>query len=156
MPVSQTSIDSTAVHQPVDIRAISTSDVFAALSQGTSDFWRHPSHYLFLALIYPLVGIALAVWSTGGDTFALLYPLAAGFALIGPIAGLGLYELSRRREQGLDDHPRHAASVLKHPALGSMLAIGLFLALVFIAWLAAASGLYGYFLGHNLPKGSWN
>src|SRR5690606_23569069 len=74
----------------IAVHAITAGDVFNALRKGSADFWRHPSHYLFVALIYPVVGIVLAVWSAGGATFPLLYPLATGFALLGPIAALGL------------------------------------------------------------------
>tara|TARA_R100000365_G_C2742168_1_gene70809 strand:+ start:1344 stop:2135 length:792 start_codon:yes stop_codon:yes gene_type:complete len=133
------------------IRTISTGDVFNALGKGVSDFWRHPSHYLFLALIYPAVGIVLAVWSAGGATFPLLYPLATGFALIGPLAAIGLYELSRRREQGEDDSPRHALSVLKHPAIGSIVILGAMLAVVFALWLTAANAVYDAHFGANPP-----
>ncbi|UYQ73071.1 DUF2189 domain-containing protein [Pelagibacterium flavum] len=135
------------------IRTISTADVFDALGRGVSDFWRHPSHYLFLALIYPAVGIVLAVWSAGGATFPLLYPLATGFALIGPLAAVGLYELSRRREQGEDDSPRHAFAVLKHRSIGAIVAVGAMLALVFVLWLTAAGAIYDAHFASSPPAG---
>lgn len=134
------------------VRPISTSDVFDALRKGSADFWRHPSHYLFIALIYPLVGIVLATWSAGGATFPLLYPLATGFALIGPVAALGLYELSRRRERGEDDDPSHALSVLRHPAIGSMIAVGLWLAILFILWITAAGAIYEAHFSVRAPE----
>lgn len=126
----------------IPVRAIAISDVFDALGRGSADFWRHPSHYLFIALIYPVVGIVLAVWSAGGATFPLLYPLATGFALLGPLAAIGLYELSRRRERGEDDSPRHALEVIRHPAIGSMIVVGLYLTFVFLLWIAAANAIY--------------
>lgn len=147
MPVSHTSPYAGIHDDPVAIHHISIPDVFAALRRGASDFWRHPSHYLFLALIYPAVGIVLGVWSAGGAMFALLYPLATGFALLGPFAAIGLYELSRRREAGLDDSPRHAFAVLRHPSIMSILLVGLWLALMFAAWIASAAMLYDAFLG---------
>ena len=75
-------------------------DLFDALRLGAADFWEKPSHYVMLALIYPIVGIVLTVWMNGYHTWPLLYPLVGGFALIGPFAALGLYEISRRREAG--------------------------------------------------------
>ncbi|RDE08250.1 DUF2189 domain-containing protein [Pelagibacterium lacus] len=153
MPVPHAPTLSGADESHVSVHSVTMSDLSDALRKGVSDFWRHPSHYLFIALIYPVMGIVLAVWSAGGSAFSLLYPLATGFALLGPVAALGLYELSRRREQGLDDSPRHALSVLHHPAIGSMLVVGLYLAVVFAAWLAAAAALYNAFLGANPPEG---
>ncbi|WP_417584467.1 DUF2189 domain-containing protein [Pelagibacterium sp.] len=133
------------------VRNISTADIFDALGRGVSDFWRHPSHYLFLALIYPAVGILLAAWSAGGATFPLLYPLATGFALVGPLAAIGLYELSRRREQGEDDSPRHALGILKHRAIGAIILLGLMLAVVFTLWLTAANAIYEAHFATNQP-----
>jgi uncharacterized membrane protein len=50
----------------------------------------------FLCIIYPLVGTALAWLTFGHETLQLLFPLASGFALVGPAAAVGLYEMSRR------------------------------------------------------------
>ena len=45
------------------IRKIGVSDLFDALRRGVDDFMVKPSHIVFLCLIYPLVGIVLAVWT---------------------------------------------------------------------------------------------
>jgi len=84
------------------IRRIGIADLKYALRRGLDDFLAMPSHAVFLCLIYPVVGIALARMAMGNNVLPLLFPLAAGFALVGPFAALGLYEMSRRREAGLD------------------------------------------------------
>ncbi|WP_116654778.1 DUF2189 domain-containing protein [Pelagibacterium sediminicola] len=137
---------------PADtVRHITLADVGEALGKGVSDFWDKPSHYLFLVLIYPIVGIVLTVWTTGGDLFRLLYPLATGFALLGPLAGLGLYEISRRREQSLESHGAYAFLVLRSPALGSIVVLGLMLAACFVLWLMAANALYLFYFRTDPP-----
>ena len=124
------------------VRKIEIADVFNALRLGISDFNRRPSHYAFVCLIYPVVGVVLAVWSTGADLVPLLYPLMSGFALLGPLAALGLFEMSRRRGRGEDDSWRHALGVLNSPALPSILAVGAMLLALFVAWLLVAQAIY--------------
>jgi len=137
------------------IRKITFSDVTAALGKGMSDFWRRPSHYVFLFILYPVLGFVIGIWTSGGNAFQLLYPIATGFALLGPVVALGLYELSRRREAGEDDEPRHAFEVLRSPALPQILIVGLLLAALFIAWLATAQAIYGAFFGTAVPADFW-
>ncbi len=84
------------------IRHIGPADLKDALVKGWDDFCAMPSHALFLCVMYPIIGIAIAGFTLGYSFLPLLYPLAAGFALIGPIAAMGLYELSRRREAGVE------------------------------------------------------
>ena len=83
------------------IRRIGFDDIRVALQQGVDDFLSKPSHLVFIGLIYPVVGLILAFWASNADLLPILYPLMSGFALIGPLAAIGLYEISRRREQNL-------------------------------------------------------
>ena len=105
------------LHELPTIRTITLTDLRDALAKGLDDFWAMPTHVIFLSLIYPIVGIALGSATFGYDVVPLLFPLAAGFALIGPFAAIGLYELSRRREQGLDTSWRHAFDIVHSPSL---------------------------------------
>lgn len=133
------------------IRKIGVSDVFDALSRGWADFREKPSHYVFLGLIYPIAGVVLAAWSSGANMLPLLYPLASGFALIGPVAAIGLYEISRRREAGMDTSWRHAFDVRHSPAMPSILAIAAMLFVLFVAWLVIAQALYGQMIAQEPP-----
>ncbi|WP_315926479.1 DUF2189 domain-containing protein [Mesorhizobium sp. SP-1A] len=133
------------------IRRIGVAEVFEALRLGFEDFWAKPSHYVFLCLIYPLVGVFLFAWTSGGNAFQLVFPLMSGFALLGPIAGIGLYEISRRREQGLDSSWWHALDVRRSPAIPAIVALGIMLMALFVAWLLCAQALYTHFYGNAAP-----
>jgi uncharacterized membrane protein len=133
------------------VRRIGVSDLFDALREGFEDFWAKPSHYVFLCLIYPIAGLVLMRWTSGSNALALLYPLMSGFALIGPVAAIGLYEISRRRELNLDTSWRHAFDVRKSPALPSILAVGALLLVLFVAWLLTAQRLYEGLFGPDAP-----
>ncbi|MBB3610517.1 DUF2189 domain-containing protein [Rhizobium sp. BK602] len=125
-----------------EVRKIGVADIVDALKSGLADFAAKPSHYVFLCLMYPIAGVFLIMWSSDADLLPLLYPLMSGFALIGPIAAIGLYEISRRREQGLDSSWHHALDVRHSPALPSIVAVGLMLFVLFIAWLIVAQRIY--------------
>ncbi|WEK04119.1 MAG: DUF2189 domain-containing protein [Candidatus Devosia phytovorans] len=133
------------------INQITLGDLGDALRKGLSDFAEKPSHYVMLVLIYPIIGIVLTVWMDGYHTWPLLYPLIGGFALIGPFAALGLYEISRRREQGLDTSWSHAFEVLRSPAIGSIAVVGVLLFALFTLWLTGAQALYESVFGSTTP-----
>jgi uncharacterized membrane protein len=136
--------------QPI-VRRITATDVGDALRLGAEDFWEKPSHYVFLCLIYPIVGIILMRWTTGSNALYLVYPLMSGFALIGPFAGIGLYEISRRRERGLDTSWRHAFDVRHSPALYSIAVVGIMLFVLFLVWLLVAQSIYVSLFGDTPP-----
>ena len=134
-----------------EVRHLTIGDLFAALASGWRDFWHKPSHLVFLGLIYPTVGAALALWSSGSNSWPLLFPLITGFALIGPIAALPIYEMSRRQELGLDTHWSAALDVFRTPAFASIAALGVWLMIVFTLWLMAAQYLYESLYGPGSP-----
>jgi uncharacterized membrane protein len=137
------------------VRKIAPSDLVEALRRGVADFAMMPSHVIFLCLIYPIVGIVIARLVLGYDVLPMLFPLIAGFALVGPLAALGLYEISRRREQGLDASWRHAFDVLRSPSLWSIVALGVLLMVIFLVWLGTANAIYvsafGYTPAASMP-----
>lgn len=140
----------TLVHP--EVRKIGIGDLADALRLGFADFWAKPSHYVFLCLIYPLVGVVLAAWTSGNNALHMIFPLMSGFALLGPFAALGLYEISRRREAGLDTSWSNAFAVLRSPAIPSIAAVGFLLFSIFIAWLLAAQMIYTEYFGSEPPR----
>jgi uncharacterized membrane protein len=140
-------------HSPAPaIRRISSSDVWQALRQGFSDFQAYRSDVLFLCATYAIVGLVLARLAFNSDLLPLLFPLASGFAIIGPLAAVGLYEMSRRREQGAEVGWANAFDVLKAPAIGGIAALGLILIAVFLVWLVAAWAIFHATLSPTLPR----
>lgn len=141
--------DATPVHPTV--RKIGLNNLKQALARGLDDFSAMPSHAIFLCLIYPLVGMFLAALMLGYNVLPLIFPITAGFALLGPVAAVHLYELSRRREAGLDVSWGHAFDVLHSPSFPAIAAVGGLLFILFLAWIATAQVLYQSLFGVLRP-----
>ena len=135
------------------IRTIGLSDLHEALRLGWEDFKAVPSHAIILCVIYPVLGLVLARTVLGYSVLPLLFPLAAGFALLGPFAALGLYELSRRRERGEPASAWDALEVLRSPSFGAMLGLGTLLLALFVTWVATAQAIYVATFGYEAAAG---
>ena len=133
------------------VRRFSAGDCFSALKEGLDDFLAMPTYAVFVGLFYAVAGIALFAMTSLGDALHLAFPLAAGFALLGPFVAIGLYEMSRRRERGLAVRGRDAFTVVRSPALPSILAFGLILLAIFAAWIFAAQLIYVWLYGPAPP-----
>ena len=134
-----------------EVRTITPADLKDALLKGLDDFSALPSHAVFISVIYPVVGLLLARLTLGYEVLPLLFPLAAGFALLGPFAAIGLYELSRQREQGRPVSWRDALDVLHAPSFGAIVTLGLMLMALFLVWVALAHAIYVANFGYASP-----
>jgi uncharacterized membrane protein len=133
------------------VHAIGLTDLRDAVAKGIKDFNAVPTHAVFLGIIYAVLGIILFRLSFGYDVLPLVYPLLAGFILLGPFAAIALYELSRRRERGLDVSVEHLLEVFRSPSIGAIARLGLVLLAIFLTWLVAAKTMYAQIMGGAVP-----
>jgi uncharacterized membrane protein len=140
------------LHTPApQVRRIAIGDLREVLAKGWDDFGAYRADVLFICAIYPIIGLVLGRLALGEDMLPLLFPLASGFTLIGPIAAVGLYEMSRRREQGATISWVDAFGVVRSPRFAAIFLLGLVLAAIFVAWLVVASMIYDATLGPKPP-----
>ncbi|HEX6441408.1 MAG TPA: DUF2189 domain-containing protein [Stellaceae bacterium] len=133
------------------IRRVGLADLREALARGLDDFAASRSDVVFLCLIYPIAGLVLARLAFGYDMLPLLFPLVSGFALVGPVAGIGLYEISRRREQNLSASWADAFGLVRSPTFGSIVLLAVVLLAIYLLWLAVANVIYDLTLGPEPP-----
>ncbi|NHQ75952.1 DUF2189 domain-containing protein [Roseovarius gahaiensis] len=144
------------VTTPPQVRQITNDDLRRALRKGYADFARFRSDVMFLGLIYPVIGLCLAAVAFHQALLPMLFPLGAGFVLLGPIAAIGLYELSRQAETRKDVGWRAAFSVLSARNIGPVLVMALYLLGLFLLWLLAAMQIYNWTLGPAAPASAFD
>ncbi|MFN4089388.1 MAG: DUF2189 domain-containing protein [Alphaproteobacteria bacterium] len=136
---------------PPEVRRIAVADVAEALRAGARDFAACRTDVMFIGIVYATAGLLIARIAAGADMLPLIFPLVSGFALLGPVAAAGLYEMSRRRERGEAVGWGDAFGVFASPSIAAIATLGLVLAILFALWLAAAMGLYAVTLGPEMP-----
>jgi uncharacterized membrane protein len=133
------------------IRRIGIVDLLDCLRRGVEDFAAARTDVVYLALVYPVTGLVLARLAFGYDMLPLVFPLVSGFALIGPLAAVGLYEMSRRREQGTEPRWAEAFGIVHAPSFPAIVGLGLVVLALFLLWLGAAMAIYGWTMGPEPP-----
>lgn len=141
----------TAPARRIRIRKISLADIGRALLLGMDDFRANLRFGLFFGAIYVLGGLFIVTALTVYHLPWLIIPVAIGFPLIGPFIAVGLYEISRRREQGL---PVTWSAILaevfrqRERQLSWMAFVVLF---IFWIWIYQVRLLFALFLGYKAP-----
>ncbi len=133
------------------VRRIHAADIGDALARGVKDFAACRTDVIVLCLIYPVAGLFISRMAAEHGWVALIFPLVSGFALVGPLFGLGLYEMSRRREKGIATGWADALAVVRAPAIGSIVVLGALLFALLCLWLFAANFIYVLTLGPEPP-----
>jgi uncharacterized membrane protein len=135
------------------IHKIRIGDIRDALARGVDDFVWMPSHALMLGVIYPIVGLLLVRMAIGSAVMPLVFPIMAGFSLVGPFAALAFYERSRRRELRLSGSAKDVVrGILQSPSLTDIAALGLCLTAVFLFWLIVAQAIYQMNFGYSAAE----
>jgi len=129
------------------VRPIAAADIAEALALGLRDFQAKPLYGLAFGVLYAAGGIVILLCLTAFGMVYLAYPLAAGFALIGPFVAIGLYEVSRRRESGLPVSVLEIwSTVTSRSEIGWMAFVTLF---IFVIWMYQVRLLIALLIGLN-------
>jgi len=133
------------------IRKITADQPWRWLSAGWKDLWRAPTVSLSYGLLFAVGGYVLTAFIWVAEIFSLVLPMMAGFMLIAPILSVGLYDASRRIEDG---RPVTLGSALTAwRANTSQIALmGLVLMLFLLAWLRFATLIFALFFGSSPPR----
>jgi uncharacterized membrane protein len=83
-----------------DARLVTPAQASEWLNAGWRDTWRNPGLSLGFGALYAGIGMALFVVLNAMEMGSLLFAMAAGFMLVGPLAAVFFYEISRRHERG--------------------------------------------------------
>jgi len=142
-----------AMAQARVIRRIGSAEIVAALRAGWADFLARPSHIPFLFLVYPVIGVVLSFLAFDYNLMPLVFPLIAGFALIGPVTAVGMLEMSRRREAGEAPALAHVTAPLARAGGGAIVAVSFALFALFVVWLVTAQQIVFATIGRETPAG---
>lgn len=137
--------------RPITLRRIGVDDLMDALKEGLDDFGHLRSDVLAIALIYPLAGLLIAGVAFNASLLHLVFPMVAGFALLGPFAAIGLYEASRRREAGMRATWSYVLDAFTSPSAAAIWTLGLALTALYLAWLLTAWVIHAAVMGPGLP-----
>lgn len=146
------STEEDAAAQLPRIRRIGIDDLREALQKGVEDFKASRSDVVIIALVYPIVGVFITWLGFQRDLIPLIFPAISGFALIGPFAAVGMYEISRRRERGEEGSWADLFKVVSSPSFGPIFVLGVVLLAAFGVWMLAAQGIYNATLGPQPPE----
>jgi uncharacterized membrane protein len=134
----------------IEVRTIALNDLWQSLKEGYDDFNAMPTLGMFLAvLLYLVFALLLTLFLVG--KVHLVFPIVAGFTLIGPAVSVGLFEMSRRRERGLDISWRSTFDFVHSASFAPILALSLVMMLLYVAWLFSAQLLFFGLFGDDPP-----
>jgi uncharacterized membrane protein len=151
--MTDTTAETSPLAEAPRIRPVGPGAVSAALRAGWADFMARPTHIPFLFLVYPVIGVLITFVAFDYNLMPMVFPLIAGFALVGPITAVGVFELSRRRERGEAPRLADALAIFRHPSAGAMLRVALLLFLLFVVWLVVAQQVVFATIGRETPAG---
>jgi uncharacterized membrane protein len=131
-------------HPPPAIRMVTVDQSARWLARGWRDLWTAPAASLSYGAVFTLAAwlIFYALTRLGMDS--LILPATAGFLLVGPLAAVGLYEVSRRHDHGQEVRLSHAFAVFARHS-GQLLIVGLTLMLAFLTWVMVAMWIFAAF-----------
>jgi uncharacterized membrane protein len=137
--------DTSPSRTPIHFRQMTIADIKDALAAGWDDLRQSRTDALLIAAILPLAGFVFAAAFVIQAFLPFVFPLLAGFALLGPMATLWFAALSRQR-----DWPDESISVIfSEPRIYHIQRLAGIAILIFLSWNMSAAIIYLLTLGSS-------
>ncbi|MEM7700938.1 MAG: DUF2189 domain-containing protein [Pseudomonadota bacterium] len=158
MSTMESTTQNNAAPVPEIAQDLALADLFAALKAGWTDFVAMPQFGLFFGGVYVAVGLLVGYFSFIGEELTWLIPATAGFPLIAPFVAVGLYEASRRREEGEPLSWRGIIGALKGHGDDQILSMGVIVFVAFGFWMIVAHAIFAIFMAESgvSAHGGWD
>lgn len=143
--------EATPYRLPVTIRRLGAVDRSGRwLSAGWRDFLATPGVSLAYGAAFVIVSNLLTLGLKWAGLDSLILPLAGGFAIIAPLLVVGLYDVSRRLEQGQPVRLGDCFTAFRD-SLGQLSAMGVVLLICYLVWIEVALFLFMLFFNQAPP-----
>lgn len=136
----------------ISIRKLILDDLWQALREGYDDYGAKPSSIPLIILFYALFALLFTLFAFGQDFRYLAFPVVAEFTLIGPIIAIAFFEMSRRRENGLQIRWRSSFRFIHTSSFAPILALSLIMMILYVAWLYMAEAIFFGLFGNTYPE----
>jgi uncharacterized membrane protein len=127
-------------------RSIAPAAALGWLAAGWRDFTIYPGASISYGILVFLVSVITVVGLFALHLDYILFPAFAGFMVVGPVIGIGLYEKSRRIAEGRPVALWQMVFVRPESG-GQILFAGVLLFLLTLLWMRAAVIVYALFFG---------
>ena len=134
-------------HGAPDLRNPTFADLRLSLVAGVQDFFAASLTDLFFASFFVFAGLIMAaITYATGTTFWLILAVM-GFPLVGALAALGFYEVSRRKLGAEPLRLSEVASVVWHHRGGQLPWLAAIIIVTFLFWFFLGHMIFALFLG---------
>ncbi len=131
-----------------EVRSLAGSDLVEVLAAGVNDLRAGGRYSLFFGAFYGVGGLILLVLVRFYNVPYLIYPLAMGFVLIAPFMATGLYDISRRLENGETLSWAGVLGSIRYAAGRDLRWMALITSFTFVIWMdIAALMTFGFLSG---------
>lgn len=139
-------------HGQIQVNKVSLDQPWEWLAKGWKDVTAAPRFSLTYGVVFVLVSYLLTFGLVYGELFFIIPPLAAGYFLVAPLLGIGLYQISASLERGEEVQFSNATKAWKRNEV-HLSAMAIVLVMVVLVWILAA--LLSFALFYDQPVPTW-
>jgi uncharacterized membrane protein len=139
-------------HSPAQVNEITLDQPWEWLGKGWKDLSATPKFSLMYGAAFVVVSYLMTIGLVYEQLFFIIPPLAAGFFLVAPLLGIGLYEISATLERGEEVQFCNATKAWKANEV-HLSAMAVVLVMVVLVWMLAALLVFALF--YNQPVPTW-